>query len=308
MFGYRPDGKKLRDIDPIQRIIPHIMRHRHDSMIFLTVDLPCEPFDEFIKKIAGLVRIIANYPRLNRFVMNGRLFKRNAITISFVVRKGMSAEAPDTTVKLEFTGHETLAEVRDKINAVIAANNNLDADNGTDKIARLITFTPNVIIAMLIGFIKFLDKHGMLPKAIINLSPFHTTAFITNMKSIKSPSIYHHVYDFGTTGMFFSMGKEAMVPVVSGNQVVPGKRLPFKIVTDERFCDGFYFSSALRVLKKYYAHPGVLKEPLEELADDVTVIDRHSFKKSNRGEGACPLGGLGVAKFEASLPKTKRQP
>lgn len=299
MFGYRPDGQKLRDIDPIQRIIPHIMRHRHDSMIFLTVDLPCEPFDEFIKKesaagngeydymhiiIAGLVRIIANYPRLNRFVMNGRLFKRNAITISFVVRKGMSADAPDTTVKLEFTGHETLAEVRDKINAVIAANSNLDADNGTDKIARLITFTPNVIIAMLIGFIKFLDRHGMLPKAIINLSPFHTTAFITNMKSIKSPSVYHHVYDFGTTGMFFSMGKEAMVPVVSGNQVVPGKRLPFKIVTDERFCDGFYFSSALRVLKKYYAHPGVLKEPLEELADDVTVIDRHSFKKSNRGE------------------------
>jgi hypothetical protein len=54
-------------------------------------------------------------------------------------------------------------------------------------------------------------------------------------------------------------------------------------VTDERFCDGFYFSTALRVLRKYYTHPEVLKEPLEELPDDVTVIDRHSFKKSNRG-------------------------
>jgi hypothetical protein len=65
---------------------------------------------------------------------------------------------------------------------------------------------------------------------------------------------------------------------------VPGKRLPFKIVTDERFCDGFYFATALRVLRKYYTHPEVLKEPLEELAEDVTVIDRHSFKKSNRGD------------------------
>ena len=299
MFGYRVDGKKVRDIDPIQRIVPHIMRHRHDSMNLIAVDLPCEPFDEFIKKesaagngeydymhiiIAGLVRIIANYPRLNRFVMNGRIYKRNVINISFVVRKGMSPDAPDTTVKLEFTGHETIAEVKDKINAVIEANSHMEADNGTDKIARLITFTPNVIIAMLIGLIKFLDKHSLLPKAIIDVSPFHTTAFITNMKSIKGPSIYHHVYDFGNTGMFFSMGKEAMVPVVSGKEVVPGKRLPFKIVTDERFCDGFYFASALRVLRKYYTHPEVLKEPLEELAEDVTVIDRHSFKKSNRGD------------------------
>ena len=299
MFGYRVDGKKVRDIDPIQRIVPHIMRHRHDSMNLIAVDLPCEPFDEFIKKesaagngeydymhiiIAGLVRIIANYPRLNRFVMNGRIYKRNVINISFVVRKGMSPDAPDTTVKLEFTGHETIAEVKDKINAVIEANSHMEADNGTDKIARLITFTPNVVIAMLIGLIKFMDKHSLLPKAIIDVSPFHTTAFITNMKSIKGPSIYHHVYDFGNTGMFFSMGKEAMVPVVSGKEVVPGKRLPFKIVTDERFCDGFYFASALRVLRKYYTHPEVLKEPLEELAEDVTVIDRHSFKKSNRGD------------------------
>lgn len=299
MFGYRVDGKTVRDIDPIQRIVPHIMRHRHDSMNLIAVDLPCEPFDEFIKKesaagngeydymhiiIAGLVRIIANYPRLNRFVMNGRIYKRNVINISFVVRKGMSPDAPDTTVKLEFTGHETIAEVKDKINAVIEANSHMEADNGTDKIARLITFTPNVVIAMLIGLIKFLDKHSLLPKAIIDVSPFHTTAFITNMKSIKGPSIYHHVYDFGNTGMFFSMGKEAMVPVVSGKEVVPGKRLPFKIVTDERFCDGFYFATALRVLRKYYTHPEVLKEPLEELAEDVTVIDRHSFKKSNRGD------------------------
>lgn len=299
MFGYRVDGKKVRDIDPIQRIVPHIMRHRHDSMNLIAVDLPCEPFDEFIKKesaagngeydymhiiIAGLVRIIANYPRLNRFVMNGRIYKRNVINISFVVRKGMSPDAPDTTVKLEFTGHETIAEVKDKINAVIEANSHMEADNGTDKIARLITFTPNVVIAMLIGLIKFLDKHSLLPKAIIDVSPFHTTAFITNMKSIKGPSIYHHVYDFGNTGMFFSMGKEAMVPVVSGKEVVPGKRLPFKIVTDERFCDGFYFATALRVLRKYYTQPEVLKEPLEELAEDVTVIDRHSFKKSNRGD------------------------
>ena len=295
MFGLRPDGKKVRDIDPIQRIIPHIMRHRHDSQNLTSVDLPCEPFDAFIKEelaqgngqytymhivIAGIVRIIACFPRLNRFVMNGRIFKRNVIQVSFVVKKGLSAEAADTTVKVDFTGLESIDQVREKINAVIAANNNLDANNGTDKLARLITFTPNFIIGLLVGTIKFLDRHGMLPNAILNVSPFHTSAFVTNMKSIKGPSIFHHLYDFGTTGLFFAMGKEAMVPVVCGGEVVPGKRMPFQVVTDERFCDGFYFVSALRYLRTLYSNPAIMKESLEKLSEDTKVIDRHSFRQN----------------------------
>ena len=296
MLGFRPDGKKVKDIDPIQRIIPHIMRQRHDSQNLTGLELPCEPLDAFIKDemalgngtynymhiiIAGIVRIIARYPRLNRFIMNGRIYARNAINVSFVVKKGLSASAAETTVKLKFTGLETIAEVRDKVNAAINDNNNPDANNGTDKLARLITFTPNLIIALLIGLIKFLDRHGLLPMAIINVSPFHTSAFVTNMKSIKGPSIFHHLYDFGNTGLFFAMGKEAMVPVVECGEIVPGKRMPFQVVTDERFCDGFYFVSALRLLKDLYTNPAQMKEPLEALTADVKVIDRHSLRKNS---------------------------
>ena len=121
MFGLRPDGKQVRDIDPIQRIMPHIMRHRHDSQNLTDYDCPCEPLDAFIKGqsalgenynymhivIAGLVRTIALFPRINRFIMNGRIFQRNTIQISFVVKKGLSAEAADTTVKIDFTGLES---------------------------------------------------------------------------------------------------------------------------------------------------------------------------------------------------------
>ena len=284
MFGFRPDGKIVKNIDPIQRIVPHIMRHRHDSQNYTGIDLPCEPMDAFIKDemangggsynymhiiIAGIVRIMALYPRLNRFIMNGRIYKRNSINISFVVKKGMTADAAETTVKLDFTGHETLADIREKINAAIIANSNLNADNGTDKLARIITCTPNMIIAMLVGILKFLDKHGLLPMSIIKVSPFHTTAFVTNLKSIKGPSIFHHLYDFGNTGVFFSMGKESMIPVVEGGKVVAGKRMPFQIVTDERFCDGFYFVSALKVLKDLYSNPSQLKEPLKTLPVEV---------------------------------------
>lgn len=293
MFGLRPDGKKVKDIDPIQRIMPHIMRHRHDSQNLTQYDCPCEPIDDFIRSeaekgekynymhvvIASLVRLIALFPRTNRFIMNGRIFQRNCIQISFVVKKGLSAEAPDTTVKLDFTGHESISQVRDMIDEAIKKNSNMDANNGTDKLARLITFTPNFIIGFLVGTIKWLDKHGLLPGSIIKVSPFHTSCFITNLKSIKGPSIYHHLYDFGNTGMFFSMGKESMVPVVQGKEIAIGKRLPLWIVTDERFCDGFYFVSALKQLRILLADPSRMKEPLKELVADTKVIDKHSFKK-----------------------------
>ena len=64
----------------------------------------------------------------------------------------------------------------------------MDANNGTDKLVRLITFTPNFIIRFLVGTIKFLDRHGLLPGAILKVSPFHTSCFITNLKSIKGPN------------------------------------------------------------------------------------------------------------------------
>jgi len=291
MFGFRPDGTKVKDIDPIQRIMPHIMKHRHDSQNLSDYDCPCGPIDAFIRSeagngesynymhivIASLVRIIALFPRLNRFIMNGRIYRKNSIQISFVVKKGLSSEAPDTTIKLDFTGKESLPEIRDKINEAIKQNNNMDANNGTDKLARIITYTPNIVIAMLVGLIKLLDKHGLLPGAIINLSPFHTTAFITNLKSIKGPSIYHHLYDFGTTGLFFAMGKESLVPVVEGGEIVVGKRLPLQIVTDERFCDGFYFVSALKTLRGLLGDPSKMKTPLESLVEDVKVVDHHKI-------------------------------
>ncbi len=36
MFGYRPDGKKVKDLDPISKIVPHIMSARYDAHNFTT--------------------------------------------------------------------------------------------------------------------------------------------------------------------------------------------------------------------------------------------------------------------------------
>lgn len=299
MFGFRNDGKRLKGIDPIQKIIPHIMSARHDSQNSTRYEIRCEPFDEFIREerskgnnfnymhiiIASVVRTVAMYPRLNRFVMNGRIFKRNYISVSFVVKRGLSPTANESTVRIIFKGTETLNEIRDMVDEEISKNNKRDSQNKTDNLANFLTRVPNIFIKMGVGLVKWLDKHGMLPKKVLEASPFHTTFFITNLKSIKGDYIYHHLYDFGTTGLFFAMGKETMQPVVEGDQIVPGKVMNLGCVTDERFCDGFYYVSAFKDTKKFFTNPRLLMEPLAELAEDQQVespIKKKRKEKKNK--------------------------
>ena len=43
----------------------------------------------------------------------------------------------------------------------------------------------------------------------------------------------------------------------------------FKVVTDERICDGFYYASAFKQLMRYLNHPEVLDEIPENVIEDV---------------------------------------
>ena len=222
MFGYRSDGRKLRDISPFFKIIPQVMRTRSDSQVYYTYDMPIKEIDNYIDKKAeenikisymdivysALVRLMAQRPRLNRFVMNGRTFARNEILISLAIKKNLTDDGIETTIKLPFTGKENIFEIKEKLGNVISENKNVEKDNETDILATTLSIIPNFLLKFAISTIMLLDKHGMLPKAVIKASPFHTSAFLTNVASLGIDAIYHHLYDFGTTGIFLAMGKK----------------------------------------------------------------------------------------------------
>jgi len=284
MFGKRSDGVRLKTIDPIFKLIPHIMKDRSDSQNSYLYPVRCDYLDNFVAAkraegvsynymhivIAAVVRLIALRPQLNRFVMNGRHYKRKIIYVSLAVKKTLKDEGDETTVKVGFTGLESISEIKAKMDEVISANTNAKAINDTDKTAKFLTRVPNCMIKFAVWFLKLLDKHGMLPKKIIEVSPFHTTFFITNLKSIKIDYIYHHLYNFGTTGIFVSMGKEKMQAIVDEDgSIKAAKVMNLGVVTDERFCDGLYYANSLRLLKRILENPEVLESKLEKLTPDI---------------------------------------
>lgn len=115
------------------------------------------------------------------------------------------------------------------------------------------------------GLVKLMDRCGLLPRKIIDLSPFHTSLFITNLASINTNSIFHHCYEFGTTGVFVSMGKP-IANYMSGEY--NKKMIPLSVVMDERICTGHEYALFWASVRRYLKHPELLEgKTTEENAD-----------------------------------------
>ncbi len=284
MFGKRPDGRRVHKVDPYQAIVPYIMKTRADSMNMFEDSIPCESLDAYIEKrrqdgrelgylhlmIAATVRLIALRPQLNRFVMNGRIYARPKIWVCFNVHQTLRSEAAGTTIKLCFEGTETLDQIADVVDAaILRETKEKKADNSTDKLAAMIMNLPGPIIRFAVNLLMWMDKHNIMPKAVIDASPFHNSFYVTYLKSLGINHIYHHIYNFGTTGLFLAIGKEKYVPVATDKEhAAIRKCMGLGIVTDERFCDGLYFARSMKQLARLLRNPAQLETPLESKVED----------------------------------------
>lgn len=278
MFGRRSDGVELKNAPAEFKLMPSLMKERSDSQVFFNQDVPITAIEEYISKkneegiritlidvvFAGIVRILGQRQGLNRFVINGRTYQRNGITICMSIKKSLTDEGEETTIKVPFTGNETIFEVKDRLQKMIAENKSQESENGTDKTADMIAKIPTGLIKIVIGFLKFLDKHGKMPKKIIEVSPFHTSAFVTNVGSLGIDSIYHHIYNFGTTSLFFAVGKKKKSYIFEDDEVVKEKCVNLAFVGDERICDGYYYAHSFKMLTRYLRHPDLLEKSAEE--------------------------------------------
>lgn len=273
MFGHRSDGKAIKNINPFFKVIPNVMMKRSDSQVFFKQNISLKGMDEYINKkssegikvsymeifFAAIVRTIYERPSLNRFAINGVLYERNKISISIAIKKNLNDDGQETTVKLEFDGTENIFEIKEKLNSLIKNNKKMENENNTDSFAKLLNKMSYGSVRRIVKFLKFLDKHGILPKKIIDLSPFHTSTFVTNVGSIGIDSIYHHLYDFGTTSMFFSIGKKKKSYIYNEDEIEQDKCITVAFVGDERICDGYYYASSFKTLNKYLRKPELLE-------------------------------------------------
>ena len=284
---YRADGYRIRTNDAMYELVPYIMPYRYDASNSVTVDIDLDLMQDYIRKcrkkginmshmsiiIAGALRIASQNPFLNRFVMNRKIYARNHFCVSFVTLQ--PGKTSDTVNKLYFNLDDDIFTVNRKVQEAIERTQQPTSQNALDKLMASLVRIP-FLVGAVVGVLKFIDKYFTLPFSIINISPFHTSLFITNLASIRTNAIYHHLYEFGTTGIFISMGQPEKRIEKNGETVEEKKIMPLGIVTDERIANGHYYGRCFRELNRYYKNPELLEVPPEQVVRDPDVRKKNT--------------------------------
>lgn len=284
---YRADGYRVRTNDAMYELVPYIMPYRYDASNSVTVDIDLDLMQDYIRKcrkkdinmshmsiiIAGALRIASQNPFLNRFVMNRKIYARNHFCVSFVTLQ--PGKTSDTVNKLYFNLDDDIFTVNRKVQEAIERTQQPTSQNALDKLMASLVRIP-FLVGAAVGVLKFIDKYFTLPFSIINASPFHTSLFITNLASIRTNAIYHHLYEFGTTGIFISMGQPERRIEKNGETVEEKKIMPLGIVTDERIANGHYYGRCFRELNRYYKNPELLEVPPEQVVRDPDVRKKNT--------------------------------
>ncbi len=279
------EGRRIRGGIPMDAVSPFIMPTRGGASNNFHATIDVEKCNELIHRLrkegmgglgmihifmAAYIRVVSQLPGLNRFIRGQRVYARNNIEICMAIKKELKLNAPETVVKLMATPNDTLETVYNQLKSQIEENKTEGDQNNMDTAARVLVSLPGVLLKSAVALLKFLDYFGMLPRFLTKLSPFHGSMFITNMGSLGMPPIYHHLYDFGNLPVFIAMGGKRTEYVLNKHGEVERKKLlDFTITCDERICDGHYYATAYKKLKKILENPEVLLVPPETVVEDI---------------------------------------
>ena len=286
-WGDRIDGRKIRTLAPMAQITAYFQWERNICSNLFEESFEITHIDRYIRQkrregltdfgithvlLAAYVRGVAKYPQLNRFINGQKVYSRgDDIQYCMVIKKEMTVDSPDTSIKVHLKPTDTAIDVYKKLNAAVeSVKATQELDSNLDSLIMALNLIPSVVLKFTVSLLKLLDYFGLLPKFLLELSPFHGSLFFTSMGSLGIPPIYHHLYDFGNLPVFGAFGcKRKAYEVVEDGSVVMRKYLDVKFVTDERIVDGYYYAAFFKHFRMLLRHPELLDQVPTELNSDI---------------------------------------
>jgi hypothetical protein len=273
----RYDGVLIKGLPSFRIINPFVMRKRNESAIYFSQTLEVENTREFLKQrnrsrgpeerislfhilLAAAVRTISLRPQLNRFVSGQRIYQRNRLQISFIVKKEMGDDGQETNAKISFSPRDTLEDVRRRVNRDVTEARDWEgniSDHEVDFFAKM----PRFIVNAVVKIFRFLDYFGIAPKSMIEIDPLYTSLYVANLGSVGLDAAYHHLYEWGNASMFMVIGRMHRALVLN-EKAKPVVRLviDIKYTMDDRISEGVYAAKALQLFKNFVQNPELLEE------------------------------------------------
>lgn len=283
--GDRKDGRLLRTLPAFSKFMPFIMPTRNDALNYYDESFEVSVLDRRLRQlrvqgykgigilhflIAAYIRCVAMLPAANRFVVGRRIYSHNDITVVMTVKRSLSVDATETTIKVHFKPTDTIFDVYNKMNEKIEEIKTSDDNNNTEDVAEALCKLPRFLLRAAIGVLRAMDYYGLLPESIVEASPFHGSLIITDLGSLRIGPVFHHIYNFGTLPVFIAFGAKHHAYELDRHGVMhDNKYIDCKMSLDERTVDGHYFAQMLQLYRYLFQHPEILEAPPTKVNRDV---------------------------------------
>ena len=281
-WGDRRDGRWVREVTGLQCIMSNLMPNRTDCEVCLQDKIDVTDLLPYIEKknaehpeykttmfhciLAAVSKMVYERPFLNRFIQGRRTYERYEISLGFVAKRRFADGAEESLMVLTPTGEDNLDTISRKIvGDTTEMRKSETATGGVDEVMDVLKKLPRLLLMFVVRCVRWLDFWGLVPKALTEGDPNFTSVFLSNLGSIKCPSVYHHLNNYGTNSFMVTIGtihKEEVIMPDGTKQI--RDMVDFCATLDERIADGFYFAKSLKLVRHIFAHPEMLDRPIGE--------------------------------------------
>ena len=279
-WGDRIDATLVRDNDPLHFFMPYLYPNRADNEAVLQEEVDLTALNAFLAEknkglttdkytlmhavCTALVRTITLRPKLNYFIKGNRLYKRNDISLSFVVKKQFADNGKEALAFRKFGPETTIDTLHQTIMEEIHDCRSDKIDNSTAGM-EFFTHFPRWLMRIAIRILFLLDYYGRVPQSLIKADPNYSTVLISNLGSIKLNANYHHLSNWGTCSLFLVIGEKHMAPIFQPDgSYEMHEMLDLGLTIDERLADGYYYSKTIKLLRKLLENPELLETPANQ--------------------------------------------
>ncbi len=282
-WGDRIDGRRVRTAPAMEQITAYFMPNRNGANNMFAESVEITELERYVRQkrreglsgfgmshviMAAYVRTVAKYPALNRFIAGQRIYSRGEdIALCMTVKKDI--DSPDSVIKVHLHPGDTAADVYRKFNAQVEKAKDEMENTSADNTAAAFMMIPGLFLKFTIWLLKTLDYFGLVPRFLLEVSPFHGSVYFTSMGSLGIKPVYHHLYDFGTVPAFCAFGRKRRAEEIKDGEIVERKYVDLKFNLDERICDGFYYAGVIKYFLRVLSHPDVLNNPPETIEQDI---------------------------------------
>lgn len=301
LFGKgRSDGYLVEDNEPMHSIMPYLMRGRNESAVYFKYSVEIDNIRAYIRKhrregkritlmnvmLAAILHVLYQRPGLNRFIAGRRLYQHKVTDVSYVVKKSLTDVSPESVAKVVFENTDNLFTVTDKMNQHIEKIREEEDDKIDDDLTNFMTRLsnwPRWVLRSISSILRFMDFHGILPVKFQNMVPMYSSVFVSHLGSLGAEAPFHHLYEFGTTSIFMTIGKVYDKPVKTYEDKLEWRKcVDLMFSVDERICDGYYLVRSLRLLEELLRNLDLLELSPIELERKMT--EEKLLKKARRQE------------------------